>query len=116
VAQHHNIRQEEDVSEKELYQQKKQAQLDEWKAEVDKLKSKASGASADAQMELNKQIEAFEGKIEKGKAKLAEIADAGMATFCRPFTTATVKCFDRSQLAEAPGMDRGVADGPCHSV
>ncbi|SRR6056297_1713147 len=64
------------MSEKELYQQKKQAQLDEWKAEVDKLKAKASGASADTQMELNKQIEALEGKIEEGQSKLAEIADA----------------------------------------
>jgi len=69
------------MNEKELYRQKKQAQLDEWKAEVDKLKAKASGASADAQMELNKQIEALEGKIEEGKAKLAEIADAGEDTW-----------------------------------
>ena len=65
------------MNEKELYQQKKQAQLDEWKAEVDKLKAKASGARADTQMELNKQIEALEGKIEEGQTKLAEIADAG---------------------------------------
>jgi septal ring factor EnvC (AmiA/AmiB activator) len=64
------------MNEKELYQQKKQAQLDEWKAEVDKFKAKASEASADAQMELNKQIEALEGKIMEGKAKLAEIAAA----------------------------------------
>lgn len=64
------------MNEKELYQQKKQAQLDEWQAEVDKLKAKASGASADAQLELNKEIEALEGKIEEGKTKLAEIADA----------------------------------------
>ena len=41
--------------------------MDEWKAEVDKLKAKASGATTDAQMELNKQIEALEGKIEEGK-------------------------------------------------
>lgn len=65
------------MNDKEVYQQKKQAQLDEWKAEVDKLRAKASGANADAQMELNKQIEALEGKIEEGKTKLAEIADAG---------------------------------------
>ncbi len=64
------------MSEKELYQQKKQAQLDEWEAEVDKLKAKASGASADAQLELNKEIEELEGKIEQGKSKLAELADA----------------------------------------
>ncbi|MDZ7721539.1 MAG: coiled coil domain-containing protein [candidate division KSB1 bacterium] len=64
------------MSEKELYQQKKQAQLDEWKAKVEKLKAKASGAGADAHLELNKQIEALKGKIESGKNKLAEIADA----------------------------------------
>lgn len=65
------------MNEKELYQQKKQAQLDEWKADVDKLKAKVSGVSADAQMKLNKQIEALEGKLKEGRAKLAEIADAG---------------------------------------
>ena len=30
------------MNDKELYQQKKQAQLDQWQAEVDKLKAKAS--------------------------------------------------------------------------
>ena len=64
------------MNKKELYQQKKQAQLDEWKAEVDKLKAKASGGNADAQLALNKQIDALEGKIEEGKTKLAAIADA----------------------------------------
>jgi LAS superfamily LD-carboxypeptidase LdcB len=64
------------TNEKELYQQKEQAQLDEWQAEVDKLKAKASGASADAQLELNKQIKALKGKIENGKGKLAGIAEA----------------------------------------
>lgn len=64
------------MNEKELYRQKRQAQLDEWKAGIYKLKAKASGASADAQLELNKQIRALEGKIEEGKSKLAEIADA----------------------------------------
>jgi chromosome segregation ATPase len=64
------------MSEKELYQQKAQAQLDEWKAELEKLKAKASGASADAQLEMKEQIQALEGKFEEGKAKLAEIAEA----------------------------------------
>jgi len=64
------------MNEKELYQQKKQAQLDEWQAELEKFKAKASAATADAQLELNKQIEALEVKIEEGKAKLAEVADA----------------------------------------
>lgn len=64
------------MNEKELYQQKRQAQLDEWRAEVDKLKAKASGASADAQLELNREIEALEGRIEQGRVKIAELAAA----------------------------------------
>jgi hypothetical protein len=65
------------MKDKELYRQKKQAQLDEWKAEVDKLKAKASGASADAQLELNKHIRTLETRIEENKAKLSELAKAG---------------------------------------
>jgi uncharacterized coiled-coil DUF342 family protein len=64
------------MNEKQLYQQKRQAQLDEWKAEIDKVKAKASGASADVQLQLNQQIKVLEGKIAEGKAKLAEIAGA----------------------------------------
>jgi len=61
---------------KELYQQKLQAQLEGWQADVDKLKALAKGASADAQLELNKQVEALESKIEEGKTRLAELAEA----------------------------------------
>ncbi len=64
------------MNDKELYQQKMQARLDEWKAEVDKLKAKSSGASADAQLDINRQIRALERKIEEGKGKLSEIAAA----------------------------------------
>ena len=64
------------MGDKELYQQKMKAQLDEWKAEIDKLKAKASGASADAQLEMNRQIKALESKTEEGKAKLSALAKA----------------------------------------
>ena len=64
------------MSKKELYKQKMQAQLEEWEAEVDRFKAKASGASANVQLELTKEINALKGKIEQGKTKLAEIADA----------------------------------------
>lgn len=65
-----------DMNEKEIYRQKKQAQLDEWRADVDKLKAKSSQARADAQLELNKKIEELEGKMEEGKARLAELEEA----------------------------------------
>ena len=66
-----------DMGNKELYQQKMQAKLDGWKAEVDKLKAKASGTSADAQIKMNKHIREIESKIEEGKSKLSELATAG---------------------------------------
>lgn len=65
------------MNDRELYRKKMQAQLDEWKADLDKLRAKASRASADAQLKLNKQLRELEGKLEKGKATLAELADAG---------------------------------------
>ena len=62
---------------KELYQRKMQAQLDEWKADVDKLKAKASRASADTQLKMNEQIKVLDNKIAEGKAKLSELSQAG---------------------------------------
>lgn len=64
------------MNDKEIYQKKLQAQLDGWKAEVDKLKAKASDASADAQMDINEQIKTLEAKIEEGKAKIAEVEES----------------------------------------
>ncbi|WP_250655973.1 coiled coil domain-containing protein [Alkalimarinus coralli] len=63
------------MNDKELYQQKMRAQLDEWKAELDKLKAKASGSSADTQLKINKHIRALESKIEEGKTKLSQLAE-----------------------------------------
>ena len=65
------------MKDRELYQKKMQAKLNEWKAEVDKLKAKASMASADVQLEMNKLIKQLEHRIEAGRAKLSELAAAG---------------------------------------
>lgn len=64
------------MSDKELYQQKLQAQLDLWKADIDKLKAKATEATADAKIELHQQIDVLESKLDEGKVKLAEFKDA----------------------------------------
>ena len=69
------------MSDKELYQQKMRAQLDEWKAEVDMLKAKASRTKADARLKMNKHIEILESKIEEGKTKLSELSSAGEDTW-----------------------------------
>lgn len=64
------------MDDKELYQQKMQSQLDEWNADLDKLKAKAAGASADAQLQLNQQVEALQPYVDQAKAKLAALGDA----------------------------------------
>ena len=65
------------MSDKQQYQQKLQAQLDLWKAEIEVMKAKAADATADAKIELHKQVDVLEAKLEEGKAKLAEFADSG---------------------------------------
>ena len=64
------------MNERELYQQKLEAQIDEWQAEIDQLKAKTSGASADAQLDLNKQVDQLQSKVDQGKDKLSELAAA----------------------------------------
>lgn len=60
-----------------LYTQKLQAQLEEWKADIDKLKARAKGASADAQIDLQKRADALEARVTEAGAKLEELAAAG---------------------------------------
>ncbi|MGA9045726.1 hypothetical protein [Sulfuricurvum sp.] len=64
------------MSDKALYQQKKEAEIAIWKSEIVKLKAKASLASADAQIEMNKHIDALEKKIDEGKTKLSDLIKA----------------------------------------
>lgn len=65
------------MSDKELYKQKFQAQLDEWKADIEQLKAKSLGAKTDAQLEMNGLIEDIEAKFKTAGDKLGEISDAG---------------------------------------
>jgi uncharacterized coiled-coil DUF342 family protein len=64
------------MSMKQTYEQKLQAQLDEWSAEIDKLKAKADKAEADTQLEYYKQIEGLRSKQEAANEKLAELKAA----------------------------------------
>jgi hypothetical protein len=62
---------------KEAYEKKIEAQMDEWKIEIDKLKAKADKAEADAQIQYYKQIEDIRAKQEAAREKLAELKGAG---------------------------------------
>jgi uncharacterized coiled-coil DUF342 family protein len=62
---------------KEAYEKKLQAQLNEWSAEIDKLKAKADSTEADAQLEYHKQIEELRSMQESATNKLDELRNAG---------------------------------------
>ena len=64
------------MSMKEAYQKKLQAQLDEWSAEIDKLKAKADSAEGDAQLEYYKKIEELRSIQEAANNKLTELKHA----------------------------------------
>ncbi len=65
------------MTDKELYRQKKQAQLEMWKADIAKLKARTSLLSAEIQIEAHKQIKALETRMDDSNSKLAELAEAG---------------------------------------
>jgi len=65
------------MSMKEAYEKKLQSQLDEWNAEIDKLKAKADSAEADAQLEYYKQIEELRSMQDAAGKKLDELKEAG---------------------------------------
>jgi uncharacterized coiled-coil DUF342 family protein len=65
------------VSTKEAYEKKIQAKLDEWNAEIDKLKAKADSAEADAQLEYYQKIEELRSMRENAANKLSELRAAG---------------------------------------
>jgi len=65
------------MNNKKLYQQKMQAQLDEWQAEMDKLRARASKAGADGQIKMNKHLQSLETKAKGMRAKLSELAKTG---------------------------------------
>jgi hypothetical protein len=64
------------MTDKELYKQKFQAQLDEWTAEIDKMKAKALEAKIDAKLEMNKLVAELEAKAQVATAKLTELSEA----------------------------------------
>lgn len=61
---------------KEAYESKMDAKLQEWQAEIDKLKAKSQSAGADAQIKYNDQIARLEQKKDEANAKLAAVKDA----------------------------------------
>ncbi|MEQ8322751.1 MAG: coiled coil domain-containing protein [Rhodospirillales bacterium] len=65
------------MSKKEAYEHKFQAQLDEWSADIDKLKARAEHADADARIAYYEEIEKLRARQGEMKNKLHEFKESG---------------------------------------
>ena len=65
------------MSMKDAYIQKIEAQLEEWKSEIDKIKAKADKADAEAKLEYYEQIEELRTKQQAAQEKFTQLKDAG---------------------------------------
>jgi len=66
---------------KDAYKQKIEAELELVKAQVDVLKAKAKGLSADANLEYAKEIKDMEDSYDIVKSKLHELGEASESTW-----------------------------------
>jgi len=65
------------INTRQAYEQKLQAQLDEWKAQIALLNAELNKAEANAQIEYKKTIEALEQQRDAAEAKLDELQRSG---------------------------------------
>ena len=62
---------------KEAYQEKIEAQLQDWNARINELKAKAANAKADAKIDMYNRIDILRAKLEAAQAKLQELKQRG---------------------------------------
>jgi hypothetical protein len=67
----------ENQEQKENYQQKIESQLDEWRADIDRLREKAKGAKAETKLKYQESIDKLELKMTEGKSKLKDLKESG---------------------------------------
>lgn len=65
------------MSDKKAYEQKLEAKLDEWSAEIDRLVAKSKQADADAQIELQRELDDARSRKDAAREKLDELKNAG---------------------------------------
>lgn len=93
------------TSNKQAYQQKLQAQLDEWSAEIDRLKAKARQADANAQLNYNKEIENLKTYQAQASEKLSELKAASDEAW-EDLKTGTEDAWKTLQTAIKSAADR----------
>lgn len=62
---------------KEAYLQKIEAQMEEWRSEIDRMKAKAAKADADAKLQYDEKILELRTKEKAAQEKLTELKNAG---------------------------------------
>ncbi|MBE0678170.1 MAG: coiled coil domain-containing protein [Bacteroidales bacterium] len=67
----------ENEEQKENYQHKIESQLDEWRADIDRLKEKAKDATAETKLKYQENIDKLELKMDEGKSKLKDLKESG---------------------------------------
>lgn len=66
---------------RKAYRQKMEAQIKEWRADIDKLKARAEKANADAKIELNRNLERVKERYDTVRDRFEELQDAGEDRF-----------------------------------
>jgi chromosome segregation ATPase len=90
---------------KETYQKKLQAQLDQWKAEIDKLQAKSSEASADMQAKYQEQIKELREKRSEMEAEYDKI-QAASAEAWKDFKTGADQAWENMSNAMKSAWSR----------
>jgi hypothetical protein len=65
------------MNDKQAYQKKLKAQLDQWAVEIDRLKAKAEDLEADVQLDYNRRVAELVAMREAAGERLDELSKAG---------------------------------------
>ncbi len=93
------------MSKKEAYEKKVESQIEEWNAEISKLKAKADQKEADAQVAYHEEIEDLRAKQDALREKLLELRASSESAW-EDVKTGVQKSFDDMQSAIRSAMDR----------
>ncbi|MGR3314064.1 hypothetical protein [Roseovarius indicus] len=61
------------MDQQQAYKQKYEAKLEEWQAEIDKLRAQAKGASADSQIDYEKQLDELRQRRDEMQAQVEKL-------------------------------------------
>jgi len=64
------------MSNKDAYEKKMEAKIEEWQAEIDRLKAKSKQQTADSEIDFNEKVEKLEQKQETARSDLENIKNS----------------------------------------